>query len=126
MGTREIEESLSSHPAVAEVAVVGVADALKGQVAQALAVLKNPALAAQPEAGTALEAELFKVVEAQLGAVARPARVHFVALLPKTRSGKWLRRAMAAVCEGREPGDLSTLDDPAALEGIRRSLAGMA
>jgi propionyl-CoA synthetase len=126
LGTREIEESLSSHPAVAEVAVVGVADALKGQVAQAFAVLKNPALAAQPADAQALEAELFKVVEAQLGAVARPARVHFVALLPKTRSGKLLRRAMAAVCEGREPGDLSTLDDPAALEGIRRSLAGMA
>jgi propionyl-CoA synthetase len=123
LGTREIEESLSSHPAVAEVAVVGVADALKGQVAQAFAVLKNPALAAQLLDAQALEAELFKVVETQLGAVTRPARVRFVAVLPKTRSGKLLRRAMAAVCEGRDSGDLSTMDDPAALEGVRRSLA---
>ena len=55
----------------------------------------------------------------RLGAVARPARVCFVATLPKTRSGKLLRRAMQALCEGRDPGDLSTLDDPAALLQIR-------
>ena len=58
-------------------------------------------------------------VDAQLGAVARPARVCFVTTLPKTRSGKLLRRAMQAVCEGRDPGDLSTLDDPATLQQIR-------
>jgi propionyl-CoA synthetase len=56
-----------------------------------------------------------KVVDNSLGAVARPSRVRFVSVLPKTRSGKLLRRAIQAVCEGRDPGDLTTMDDPAAL-----------
>ncbi len=118
LGTREIEESISSHPSVAEVAVVGVADSLKGQVAVGFAVLKDPSLAATPEAALKLEAEIMKVVDSQLGAVARPARVRFVSLLPKTRSGKLLRRAIQAVCEGRDPGDLTTMDDPSALQQI--------
>ncbi len=118
LGTREIEESISSHPAVAEVAVVGVADQLKGQVAMAFAVLKDSALAADPAAALKLEGEIMKTVDSQLGAVARPARVHFVALLPKTRSGKMLRRAITAVCEQRDPGDLTTMDDPLALQQI--------
>ena len=119
LGTREIEESISSHPSVAEVGVVGVADQLKGQVAMAFAVLKNAALAADPDAALKLEGEIMKVVDAQLGAVARPARIRFVSLLPKTRSGKLLRRAIQAVCEGRDPGDLTTMDDPAALQQIK-------
>ncbi len=119
LGTREIEESISSHPAVAEVAVVGVADALKGQVAVAFAVLKDPSLAATEADELKLEGAIMKVVDEQLGAVARPARVRFVNLLPKTRSGKLLRRAIQAVCEGRDPGDLTTLDDPSALQQIR-------
>ena len=118
LGTREIEESISSHPNVAEVAVVGVADQLKGQVAVGFAVLKDPSLAATPEAALKLEGEIMKVVDSQLGAVARPARVRFVSLLPKTRSGKLLRRAIQAVCEGRDPGDLTTMDDPSALQQI--------
>jgi len=120
LGTREIEESISSHSAVAEVAVVGVADALKGQVAIAFAVLRDPG-----QASLALEGEVMKHVDAQLGAVARPARVHFVTLLPKTRSGKLLRRALQAVAEGRDPGDLTTLDDPTALAQVK-ALLGMA
>jgi propionyl-CoA synthetase len=119
LGTREIEESLSSHPNVAEVAVVGVADALKGQVAMAFAVLKDPSLAATPEGALKLEGELMKVVDTQLGAVARPARVRFVQALPKTRSGKLLRRAIQAVCESRDPGDLTTIEDPSSLQQIR-------
>ncbi len=119
LGTREIEESVSSHPAIAEVAVVGVADALKGQVAVAFAVLKDPSLAATPEAALKLEGEVMKRVDEQLGAVARPARVRFLPALPKTRSGKLLRRAIQAVCEGRDPGDLTTMDDPGALQGLR-------
>jgi len=118
LGTREIEESISSHPNVAEVAVVGVADQLKGQVAVGFAVLKDPSLAATPEAALKLEGEIMKTVDSQLGAVARPARVRFVSLLPKTRSGKLLRRAIQAVCEGRDPGDLTTMDDPSALQQI--------
>jgi len=122
LGTREIEESIASHAQVAEVAVVGVADSLKGQVAMAFAVLKDPGSAQDPAQALALEGELMKLVEQQLGAVARPARIRFVTLLPKTRSGKLLRRAIQALCEGRDPGDLTTIDDPSALDQIRQHL----
>jgi propionyl-CoA synthetase len=119
LGTREIEESISSHPNVAEVAVVGVADQLKGQVAVAFAVLKDVSQADTPEGALRLEGQIMKVVDEQLGAVARPARVRFVTALPKTRSGKTLRRAIQAVCESRDPGDLTTMEDPGALQQIR-------
>jgi propionyl-CoA synthetase len=119
LGTREIEESISSHPNVAEVAVVGVADALKGQVAMAFVVAKDPAGLADVGNQLRLEGEIMKTVDVQLGALARPARVRFVTLLPKTRSGKMLRRAIQAVCEQRDPGDLTTMDDPSALQQIR-------
>ena len=119
LGTREIEESISSHPAVAEVAVVGVADALKGQVAMAFVVLRDASIAATPAAALKLEGEVMQLVDRQLGAIARPARVRFVSLLPKTRSGKLLRRAIQAVSEGRDPGDLTTIEDPSALQQIR-------
>jgi propionyl-CoA synthetase len=119
LGTREIEESISAHPNVAEVAVVGVADQLKGQVAMAFAVAKDASLLGDENARLKLEGEIMKLVDNDLGAVARPARVRFVTILPKTRSGKLLRRAVQAVCEGRDPGDLTTMDDPAALQQIR-------
>jgi len=119
LGTREIEESISSHASVAEVAVVGVADQLKGQVAVAFVVLKDPARAATDADALKLEGDIMKVVDDQLGAVARPARVRFVSVLPKTRSGKLLRRAIQAVCEGRDPGDLTTMEDPAALQQVK-------
>jgi propionyl-CoA synthetase len=123
LGTREIEESISSHPNVSEVAVVGVEDKLKGQVAVAFAILKNGDAAATPEGRKALEAEVMGVVDHQLGAVARPSRVHFVSLLPKTRSGKLLRRSIQAICEGRDPGDLTTIEDPTSLQQIKAALA---
>ena len=88
LGTREIEESVNSHAAIAECAVVGVADALKGQVAMAFAVLKNPAGAETQEGARQLEGDIMRLVEDQLGAVAKPARIRFVGALPKTRSGK--------------------------------------
>ncbi len=120
LGTREIEKCFSAHPQVAEVAVVGVADALKGQVALAFAV---PRTALEGEAErAALQADVMKLVDARLGAVARPSRVVFVSALPKTRSGKLLRRAMQAVAEGRDPGDLSTMEDPAALAQVQQQL----
>ena len=119
LGTREIEEAIASHPNVAEVAVVGVADALKGQVAVAFAVLRDASALGDPQALLKLEGEVMKVVDHSLGAVARPARVRFVSTLPKTRSGKLLRRAVQAVCEGRDPGDLTTMEDPTALQQIR-------
>ena len=124
LGTREIEESISSHPNVAEVAVVGVADQLKGQVAMAFAILKDPSKAATPADALKHEGEIMKLVDDQLGAVARPSRVRFVSVLPKTRSGKLLRRAIQAVCEGRDPGDLTTIEDPAALQQVKDLVAG--
>jgi propionyl-CoA synthetase len=123
LGTREIEESISGHPAIAEVAVVGVADALKGQVAMAFAVARDPARVADAALAASLEAEVMKHVDDTLGAVARPARVRFVSALPKTRSGKLLRRAIQAVCEGRDPGDLTTIDDPATLAQVNAAVA---
>jgi propionyl-CoA synthetase len=123
LGTREIEESISGHPMVAEVAVVGVADNLKGQVAMAFAVLKDASALNDPAVALKLEGEIMKRVDGDLGAVARPARVRFVTALPKTRSGKLLRRAIQAVCEGRDAGDLTTMDDPAALQQIKDRMA---
>lgn len=119
LGTREIEESVSSHPNVAEVAVVGVADSIKGQVAVAFVVLKDQSLTATEDGTRQQELDIMHRVDEQLGAVARPAHVRFVHTLPKTRSGKLLRRAIQAVCEGRDPGDLTTMDDPAALQQIK-------
>ncbi|WP_255461893.1 propionate--CoA ligase [Rugamonas fusca] len=123
LGTREIEESISSHPNVSEVAVVGVENQLKGQVAVAFVVLKHPDAAAGADAGAALEKEIMGVVDQQLGAVARPARVVFIHALPKTRSGKLLRRSIQAVCEGRDPGDLTTIEDPSSLAQIKTALS---
>jgi propionyl-CoA synthetase len=123
LGTREIEESISSHPGVAEVAVVGVADALKGQVAMAFVVAKNADAVADAVGRMKLEGDIMKTVDGQLGSVARPARVRFVNVLPKTRSGKLLRRAIQAVCEGRDPGDLTTIEDPGALQALREVVA---
>lgn len=123
LGTREIEESISAHASVAEVAVVGVADALKGQVAMAFVVPRDSGVLDDAVASLKLEGEIMRCVDGDLGAVARPARVRFVSLLPKTRSGKLLRRAIQAVCEGRDAGDLTTLDDPAALQQIRDRVA---
>ncbi|ABM42192.1 propionate--CoA ligase [Diaphorobacter nitroreducens] len=122
LGTREIEECIAGHPNVAEVAVVGVADALKGQVAMAFAVPRDASGLTDEAARLKLEGEVMKQVDTQLGAVARPARVLFVTMLPKTRSGKLLRRALQAVAERRDTGDLTTMEDPVALQQIKELL----
>jgi propionyl-CoA synthetase len=119
LGTREIEESVSTHPSVAEAAVVGVHDELKGQVPVVFATLKQ---GAEGMGAAEVAAAMQKRVVEQLGAVARPSRVYVVNALPKTRSGKLLRRSIQALAESRDPGDLSTLDDPGALEEVRRAL----
>jgi propionyl-CoA synthetase len=123
LGTREIEEAVQAHPNIAEVAVVGVNDALKGQVPVAFAVVKDMARVATVELAQAHEREVMATVDRQLGAIGRPVRIHFVQLLPKTRSGKLLRRSIQALAEGRDPGDLTTLEDPNALEQIRAAIA---
>jgi propionyl-CoA synthetase len=121
LGTREIEEAVSTHAAVAEAAVVGVHDELKGQVPVVFATLRAglPPAADHGALGHAIQGRVCE----QLGAVARPARVYLVGLLPKTRSGKLLRRSIQALAQGADPGDLSTLDDPGALEEVRKALA---
>lgn len=124
LGTREIEEAIQNHPVIAEVAVVGVEDKLKGQMPMAFAVVKDASRVATPEMVKALEKEVFGTVDSILGAIARPARVHFVTGLPKTRSGKMLRRSLQALAEGRDPGDLTTIEDPSTLEQIKNALAG--
>lgn len=122
LGTREIEESVNTHAAVAESAVVGVADEVKGQVAIAFAVLRDQNVMNDAGARERVGAEIIKVIEKRNGAVARPARLLFVNSLPKTRSGKVLRRAIVALCEKRDPGDLTTIEDPSSLEQIREAL----
>ena len=116
LGTREIEECLSSHSNVAEVAVVGIEDQLKGQVPIGFVVTKDGSNA--PE----IEAELMKIVDAKLGALARPAKIYIVNLLPKTRSGKIVRRALQAISEGRELGDISTIEDKTVLDQIQEAI----
>jgi len=115
LGTREIEEAVNMHPNIAECAVVGVADPMKGQMPLAFAVLKDSAK------GTSAQ-EIMDTVDKHLGAIARPKAVHFVTLLPKTRSGKTLRRSIQALAEGRDPGDLTTIEDPNALEQVKQAL----
>ena len=122
LGTREIEEAVQNHSNIAEVAVVGVADQLKGQVPVAFVVVKDAGKVATPELAAAHEKEVMAMVDKELGAIGRPTRVHFVTLLPKTRSGKILRRAIQALCEHRDTGDLSTMEDPAALEQLREAI----
>jgi propionyl-CoA synthetase len=113
LGTREIEESISSHPNISEVAVVGIEDKLKGQAAIAFVIPKDVSKAEN------LEKECMKTVDSQLGAIARPGRVYVVTALPKTRSGKIVRRALQAVAEGRDPGDISTMEDQTVLAQIK-------
>ncbi len=122
LGTREIEEAVQAHAGIAEVAVVGVADALKGQVPVAFAVVRDPARISDAAGIASLRQEVMSTVDRQLGAIARPGAVHFVTMLPKTRSGKLLRRSLQALAEGRDPGDLTTIEDPTALEQIRAVL----
>jgi propionyl-CoA synthetase len=89
----------------------------------AFAVVKDPAAVASPESAARLRKEVMDTVDRQLGAIGRPGAVHFVTVLPKTRSGKLLRRSIQALAEGRDPGDLTTIEDPTALEQIRSALA---
>ncbi len=122
IGTREIEEAVQAHANIAEVAVVGVADPVKGQMPLAFAVVKDAKKIANDADRATQEKEVLAAVDRELGAIARPRRVYFVTLLPKTRSGKLLRRSIQALAEGRDPGDLTTIEDPAALAQIRSAL----
>ena len=122
IGTRELEEAINGDDRVAECAVVGVHDQLRGQVALAFVVLKQAA-AADTTLTSWLEGEMMQRVQQQLGAFARPAAIRFVAALPKTCSGKVVRRVIAAICENRHLGDLSSIEDPRTLEYIKAAYA---
>ena len=122
LGTREIEEALSAHPAVAECAVVGVQDEVKGQAVFACVVIKADAQPADDDSKRDLVDALKREVDARLGSIARPNAIHFLTALPKTRSGKILRRGIRAIAEGRDPGDLSTLEDAGALDQVRAAV----
>ena len=89
-------------------------------MALAFVVSKESAAVTDADLALRLEGEIMKRVSDDLGALARPARVRFVTALPKTRSGKLLRRAIQAVCEHRDPGDLTTIDDPTTLQQIKQ------
>jgi len=116
LSTAEIESALVSHPIVAESAVVGAADETTGQAVVAFVILRDEAKATQTpeEAVAALRAH----VAHQIGAIARPRTVVLVDELPKTRSGKIMRRLLRDVAEGREVGDTTTLADTSVMSVI--------
>jgi propionyl-CoA synthetase len=116
LSTGEMEEVLASHPAVAECAVIGVNDQLKGQIPRGLVVLKA-GIDTDPGA---LSAELVALIRDQIGPVAAPRRVDIVAALPKTRSGKILRKTMRGIADGNNDEAVpSTIEDASTLEALR-------
>jgi len=119
LSTGEMEEVLASHPAVAECAVIGVNDALKGEVPRGFVVLKA-GVDADP---ASVSAELVQLIRDQIGPVASLRRVDVVAGLPKTRSGKILRKTMRSIANGRDELVPSTIDDVAVLDALRPVLA---
>ncbi|HEY5538212.1 MAG TPA: acetyl-coenzyme A synthetase, partial [Thermoplasmata archaeon] len=118
IGTMEIESALVSHPMVAEAAVVGRPDAIKGQAVVAYVDLRSG------EARTDnIPEELRRHVRTEIGPIAVPDAVYVTEKLPKTRSGKIMRRVIRALVSGQEIGDTTTLEDPGAVEEVRRWLA---
>ncbi|HET8600213.1 MAG TPA: acetate--CoA ligase, partial [Segeticoccus sp.] len=118
LSTGSIEAALAGHPSVAECAVIGVRDELKGQVPRALVVLKAGVDVSAPADLDRLREELVQRVRDEVGAVAALRRVDVVPGLPKTRSGKILRRTMRQIADGGQPAVPSTIEDPAVLEGL--------
>jgi len=118
LSTTEIESALVSHPSVAEAAVVGATDATTGQSPVAFVILRSSAAAAD-DIGT----ELRNHVAKEIGAIAKPRQVMIVPELPKTRSGKIMRRLLRDVAENREVGDSTTLADSSVMDMISAGLA---
>ncbi|OYV60835.1 MAG: acyl-CoA synthetase [Actinobacteria bacterium 21-73-9] len=115
LSTGEMEEIIAGHPDVAECAVIGVVDEIKGQVPRALVVLKGGVTRDH----AAISAEVVQRVRDQVGSVASLRRADVVAALPKTRSGKILRKSMRAIADGRDEPVPSTIDDVAVLEALK-------
>ncbi|WP_415847194.1 AMP-binding enzyme, partial [Tsukamurella strandjordii] len=120
LSTGALEAAIAGHPAVAECAVIGVADQLKGQLPRALVALK----AGADWDHETVRAEIVQRVRETIGAVAALREVAIVTALPKTRSGKILRRSMRAIAEGRDEAVPSTIENPAVLEDLRGILRG--
>ncbi|MFF3224402.1 acetate--CoA ligase [Nocardia suismassiliense] len=116
ISTAEVESALVGHPAVAEAAVVGASDDTTGQAIVAFVILT----AEGKDTGDALVTELKRAVSQEISPIARPREIHLVPELPKTRSGKIMRRLLRDIAEGRELGDTSTLVDPKVFEAIAR------
>ena len=119
VSTTEVESALVDHPAVAEAAVVGATDDTTGQAIVGYVILRGTA-----EASDELVEEIRQHVAVKIGPTARPKRVIVVPDLPKTRSGKIMRRLLRDVAEGRDLGDTTTLADAAVVEAIRASASG--
>ncbi|QCU77342.1 acetyl-CoA synthetase [Citricoccus sp. SGAir0253] len=119
LSTSEIESALVSHRIVAESAVVGAADATTGQAVVAFVILTEEAGEVDPAEA---EQQLRAHVASEIGAIAKPKHILVVPELPKTRSGKIMRRLLKDVAEGRDPGDASTLSDPTIMQQIAESL----
>jgi acetyl-CoA synthetase len=118
LSTTEIESALVSHPAVAEAAVVGAADETTGQAVVAFVILRGDAV----DSGDEIVQELRNHVGKEIGPIAKPKNILVVPELPKTRSGKIMRRLLKDVAEGRDPGDATTLSDPTIMQEIATSL----
>jgi acetyl-CoA synthetase len=117
LSTAEIESALVSHPTVAEAAVIAAADDLTGQSVVAYVTVNSGVV---PESD--LEARLREHVAAQIGKLARPSQIIWADELPKTRSGKIMRRLLRDVAEGHEPGDVTTLRDASVLAQLQQSV----
>ena len=117
LGPAEVESALTDHPAVAESAAVGIPHEVKGEAVWCFVITKPGT-----QTGEALVKDLKAIVADRLGKAFTPSRVVFVDELPKTRSAKILRRAIRAAVMGEEPGDLSSLENPSALEKIAGQL----
>ena len=118
LSTGALEAVLATHPAVAECAVLGVQDRLKGQVPRGLVVLKSGVTSDR----AVIETELVQLVRDEIGPVAALKQVDVVAALPKTRSGKLLRRTMREIADGKEPRIPSTIEDRSVLDDLREVL----
>ena len=117
LGTIEIEDAMVEHPAVAEAAVAGKPDEIKGEAIVVFAILQKG-----NEPTDELRTELFNHVRTVLGPVATPEEIHFVNMVPKTRSGKIMRRVVKAVASGTEIGDVTTLEDGASVDEVKRTI----
>jgi acetyl-CoA synthetase len=123
LSTTEIESALVSHPKVAEAAVVGAKDETTGQAVCAFVILRESALADGEEAPDSLIEELRKHVQKEIGAIAKPRQIMVVPELPKTRSGKIMRRLLRDVAENREVGDVTTLADSTVMDLISEGMS---